>query len=337
LVNKIALNWVNLTKTDTPFYFSDILVFMRILVTGASGMLGNAIFTELLKFHPKQFVWGPSRKELDLLDIGSVNDYLNEFDFDLIIHCAALVGGIAANIDKPFDYLNTNIRMDSNLMKAAHKKRVHNFMYMASSCMYPATVSQPMKEDDLFTGPLEKTNEGYALAKLVGTKTVEVVANELNWRAFIISNMYGPGDKYELNSSHLIAGVIKKIYLAKMNNSSSVEMWGTGHVRREFTYVGDVAKFLVSITEKLEPLPTVMNLGNGQDYAILEFYKFVCQELDFTGEIKANRNKPEGMAQKLMDSSVATLHGWKPETNIQVGIRESVKDFIARHQENYEK
>jgi GDP-L-fucose synthase len=310
---------------------------MRILVTGASGMLGNAIFTELLKFHPKQFVLGPSREELDLLDIGSVIEYLNEFNFDLIIHCAALVGGIAANIEKPFEYLNSNIRMDSNLMKAAHRKRVHNFMYMASSCMYPATVSQPMKEAKLLTGPLEKTNEGYALAKLVGTKTVEVVAKELNWRAFILSNMYGPGDKYELSNSHLIAGVIKKVYLAKVNNLSSVEMWGSGHVRREFTYVEDVAKFLVRIRENLEQMPPIMNLGNGKDYAILDFYKFVCKEMDFTGEIVANRNKPEGMAHKLMDSSVATRHGWRPETDIQVGIHESVKDFIARYQEHYEK
>ena len=301
---------------------------MRILITGSAGMLGRAIREELEKSTSGYRLSSPTSQDLDLLDGNAVEEFLDSGNFDLVIHCAALVGGIKANIEYPFDYLNTNIRIDSNVLTAAYKSSIQGLMYMGSSCMYPAHTNQPMKESQLLTGALEKTNEGYALAKLVGTKTVEFLAPNLNWHSFIISNMYGPGDKYDDENSHLIAAAINKVARAVKQGSSEIEMWGSGSARREFTYVYDISKYLVNIIPKLESIPIVMNLGSGIDYSIREYYEFVCKELGYTGRILSTLKQPEGMKQKLMDISLARTHGWTSETNIKDGIKVTIEDFL---------
>lgn len=321
------IHYIRLMAASIPP--SGILYNMRVLITGASGMLGSAIKKELMKCPADFYLKSPSSSELNLLNIDSICNYLDKEEFDLIIHCAAVVGGIEANIEYPFEYLNTNVQIDSNIMRIAYKKRIQGFMYMASSCMYPAETHQPMSENQLMTGPLEKTNEGYALAKLVGTKTIELVSTELDWRAFIISNMYGPGDKYDSKHSHLVAAVIEKVYAAKVNGIKNLEMWGSGFVRREFTYVSDIAKFLASVTGVLGELPPVMNLGSGIDYSVHDYYKLICNEFSFTGEIVSNPGKPEGMLQKLMDVSLAKHHGWKSETDLRTGIHKSIENFLS--------
>jgi nucleoside-diphosphate-sugar epimerase len=303
---------------------------MRILITGGKGMLGSAIKNQLRQKTGVSFVSAPSRYELDLLDYPSLKEFLVLGNFDLVIHCAALVGGIRASVDHPFEFLNTNVRIDSNLMHAALELRIPALMYMASSCMYPAITSQPMAEEQLLTGELEETNEGYALAKLVGTKMVEAVAKNMNWRAFILSNLYGPGDKYGEDNSHLIAAIINKVSKAVRSGESSIEMWGSGNARREFTYVEDVAQYLVQSIEKIDSLPPVMNLGFGREYSVLEYYNFVCTELSFFGSITPNLTQPEGMQQKLMDSSLARSYGWNPKTEIGDGIRITVSEFLSR-------
>ena len=312
-----------------------ILHSMRILITGSTGMLGKAIKRELEKSSSSYFVNSPSSQVLDLLNISSVRDYLKTGSFDLVIHCAALVGGIKANMQRPFEYLNTNVRIDSNLMTAALEFGVQGFMYMASSCMYPANTKQPMTENQILTGPLEKTNESYALAKLVGTKTVESLSAKLNWHSFILSNMYGDDDKYGDENSHLIAAIVNKVSRAKNQNLQEVEMWGSGSARREFTYVNDVAKYLVNIIPTLASIPTLMNLGSGIDYSIREYYEFVCEEFEYQGKIIANLNGPEGVKQKLMDISLAKAHGWTAETNIRSGIRATIEDFLNKQGVNY--
>jgi nucleoside-diphosphate-sugar epimerase len=305
---------------------------MRILITGGSGMLGRAILSAFKESTGDHFIYSPPRSDLDLLDLKSVSHYLAKNQIDSIIHCAALVGGIQANIANPFEYLNTNIRLDSNLMSAAQEERVTNFLYVASSCMYPANTTQPMKESQILTGEPEKTNEGYALAKIVGTKTVEIVGEELNWRTLILSNMYGPGDKYNYAESHLIAAIIKKVTEAKSNNSSYIQMWGTGAVRREFTYVDDIADYISKLIFNLDKIPQIMNVGIGVDYSVREYYELVSKALSYEGEIRCDSSKPEGMFSKLMDSSIAVQNGWIPTTDIRSGLQTTIEDFMMNHQ-----
>ncbi len=293
-------------------------------------MLGSAINNQLRQNSLVTSISTPSRSELDLLDYSALKEFLIAGNFDLVIHCAALVGGIRASVDHPFEFLNTNIRIDSNLMHASLELEIAGLMYMASSCMYPAVTNQPMNEHQLLTGELEETNEGYALAKLVGTKMVEAVAQKLDWRAFILSNLYGPGDKYGEGNSHLIAAIIKKVSKAIKNGERNIEMWGSGNARREFTYVEDVAEYLVQVVGKLNSLPPVMNLGLGHEYSVREYYDFVCKEFSYNGSITPNLTQPEGMQQKLMDSSLARSHGWNPKTEIKNGIRITVNEFLSR-------
>ena len=217
-------------------------------------------------------------------------------------------------------------------MSAALAEKIPNFLYTASSCMYPARTSQPMKETQLLTGALEETNEGYALAKIVGTKTVEAVGGSLNWRTLVLSNLYGPGDKYDISTSHLVAAIIRKVIEAKGANAQNIRMWGTGNVRREFTFVNDVAEYVARIVFNLEQIPQIMNLGSGIDYSVKEYYDLICEAAGYTGEIISDPTQPEGMLSKLMDSSIAYKNGWKPTTDIRGGIKIAIEDFVLNHQ-----
>jgi len=295
-------------------------------------MLGRAISRALTKPSGDQIIFAPSRSELELLNQDSVSRYLVDNQINSIIHCAALVGGIQANIAYPFEYLNTNIRIDSNLMSAAFTERIKNFLYIASSCMYPATATEPMKEGQLLTGEFEKTNEGYALAKIVGTKTVEAIGKSLNWRTLILSNMYGPGDKYDTSKSHLIAAIVRKVIEAKSTNTQNIEMWGTGNVRREFTFVNDVADYVSKTISHLEKIPHTMNLGAGVDYSVREYYELVCEAVNYTGKITSDLTRPEGIISKLMDSSIAHQNGWNPRTDMRTGIQLTIEDFMSNNQ-----
>lgn len=302
---------------------------MRILVTGGSGMLGRAILKAFKTSAGNHVIYSPPHSDLDLLDLKSVSHYLSENQINSIIHCAALVGGVQANRARPFEFINSNIRMDSNLMSAAFSEGVAKFLYIASSAMYPAVTSQPMKEIQLLNGKPEPSNEGYALAKIIGTKTMELVGNNLNWRTLILSNMYGPGDNYQDNRSQLIAAIIKKVSNAKNNGEGYIQMWGTGEARREFTFVNDVAEYISSIVLRQEMIPQTMNLGSGIDYSIREYYEFVCQALGYEGEIRSDSSRPEGMHLKLMDSSIALQNGWKPRVGIKEGIQIAIDDYMS--------
>ena len=308
-----------------------IVSSMRILITGGSGMLGRAVTNALLEASGGHMVFAPERAELDLLNQESIALYLAEKGINSIVHCAALVGGIQANIDNPFEYLNTNVRLDSNLMTAALSVNVENFLYMASSCMYPTSASQPIMETELLNGVLEKTNEGYALAKIVGTKSVEAAGKHLNWRTLVLSNLYGPGDKYDVSNSHLLAAIIRKVSDAKASKTNSIQMWGTGNVRREFTFVTDVADYISRIIFCLDKIPQTMNLGAGIDFSVREYYELVCEVANYNGEIIGDISRPEGMLRKLMDSSIANHKGWNPKTDIRTGIRITMDHFELNH------
>lgn len=309
---------------------------MQILVTGGSGMLGRAIQNKLSKSN--HTILAPTRKELDLLNSQSCQNFFENHTVDSIIHCAAVVGGIKANIDNPYTFINSNLRIDLNVFETARKFNVKNLIYIASSCMYPTNLLVAMPEDLIGSGPLESTNEGYALAKLVGTKTVSITADELglNWRTLVLSNLYGPGDHFGAERSHLVAAIIKKVAEAKNSNSKTIEMWGDGSARREFTFVDDVAEFIVANLEILDLLPIVLNLGSGLDYSVKEYYEAVLKCFDFSVEIRPDIAKPSGMQRKLLNSDRAKSHGWNPKTSLKEGLKSTVEWYLKQGESKLE-
>ena len=237
---------------------------MKVLLTGSRGMLGSAI----LKVIPSSYdVEKPTRAELNLLSPQDVTSFIANSKPDVIIHVAAKVGGIQANIDNPFEFLTENLRIDLNVLTAAQASAIPRLFYIGSTCMYPKDQAGPLVEKDILTGILEPTNEGYALAKIIGSKIVEIVATKenLNWRVLIPSNLYGPGDNFNPNGSHLVAAIIRKVDHAIKTDSPMIEMWGDGKSRREFTFVDDVAQFICYSLTNMELLPTKMNIGTGLD------------------------------------------------------------------------
>jgi GDP-L-fucose synthase len=298
-------------------------------------MLGSAIHKALIQKTPNDEIYAPSSSELNLLDSKLVEEKIAQFKPDQIIHCAAKVGGIQANIDDPFSYSFSNVLMDSNLINVALSQKVNSFLYFGSSCMYPAETSQPIFESQILTGALEKTNEGYALAKILATKLISTIATQfkLDWHVLILSNLYGPGDKYSENNSHLVAAVIQKIDAAIRSSSNNVEMWGDGLAKREFTYVNDVASFIVNKIGETKSMPSVMNLGAGEDYTVRDYYEKIAQVMGFGGEIISSPSKPVGMKRKLMDSSLAASHGWNPKTDLDSGLLETIEHYRANREE----
>ena len=268
----------------------------------------------------------PSRVELDLMDKDQIQKFFNKKKISTIIHCAAKVGGISANIEKPADFILENLLIDSNLLSVAREANIKNLIYFGSSCMYPRDFRQPLKEIDILGGPLEPTNESYALSKISAARVVTATAIQegLSWRVLIPSNLYGPGDNFNPSTSHLVASIIFKAKESLDNNSKELEIWGDGHARREFTYVGDVADFVVSNLNNISEWDPVMNIGIGLDYSIREYYEKVCKILHLTISFKYNLDKPVGMKQKLMDSAIANRHGWSPTTTLDEGLVQTI-------------
>lgn len=293
---------------------------MKVLVTGGRGMLGQNVLAELTRLGHEPVA--PTSSELDLRDSVRTQEFMSKTDLDCVIHCAAVVGGIQANIDGGGRFLTENLEIDHSVIFSAHKTDIKNFLYIGSSCMYPANVLRPLKVEDLLTAPLEPTNASYALAKLTGAKTVEAFSNfqGRNWKIFVASNLYGPGDHFEPTRSHLLAAIIAKVSAAKKENASEIVMWGDGQVRREFTYISDFSRWIASSIERLSDFPSVLNVGSGIDYKVEEYYKFVMEVLNFQGTLERDLSKPNGNLRKLMDSSEAFERGWKPSTTIHEGI-----------------
>jgi len=306
---------------------------VRILITGSNGMLGSSILEVLTSRFQDLEILSPSRNDLDLLKSHEVEEYIEDNPSDIIIHCAAKVGGIQANIKDPFSYFFSNVLMDSNLINAAQSQKVNSFLYFGSSCMYPSEANQPILESQLLTGALEKTNEGYALSKILASKLISTIATQfaLDWHVFILSNLYGPGDKYSKESSHLVAAVIQKIDLAIHSGSKHVEMWGDGLARREFTYVTDVANFVAEKLGETQSMPSIMNLGAGVDFTVRSYYEKIAQAMGFFGDIIPLPDKPVGMKRKLMDSSLAASFGWNPKTDLDSGLLETIERFRSDH------
>jgi GDP-L-fucose synthase len=250
---------------------------MKVFLTGGRGMLGQHIKTELERLG--HVVLAPTSSDLDLKDSIATSEFIEQTSPDAVIHSAAVVGGIQANIDGGGRFLTENLEIDHAVIFAARKANIKNFIYIGSSCMYPANRMDPLQVSDLLSGPLEPTNASYALAKISGTKAVEAFDSleNFNWKTFVASNLYGPGDHFEPGRSHLLAAIISKVLIAKEENSKQIVMWGDGKVRREFTYVEDVAEFVITNISKIVDWKLMMNVGAEEDHSILEYYEMVCK------------------------------------------------------------
>lgn len=301
---------------------------MRILITGGNGMVGKNILEHNKASNYE--ILAPSSSELNLRDFDSVNNYIKQNKPDVIIHAAGLVGGIQANMARPVDFLVYNLDMGRNIIMAAKENGVKYFLNMASSCMYPREAQNPLQEELILNGELEPTNEGYAIAKVVATRLCEYIVKEnpeLQYKTVIPCNLYGKYDKFSPEHSHMVPAVIKKIYEAKQNNATEIDIWGDGLARREFMYTGDLADFVFYALENFERMPQNINVGLGFDYTINEYYQAIADAVGFTGKFVHDLSKPIGMKQKLIDDSKLNQFGWKHQTTLQEGIKNTLSYF----------
>ena len=311
-----------------------------IFVAGHSGMVGNSILRQLIKKGYKNLIL-PTRKDLDLLDSESVKNWFQTNKPNVVILAAAKVGGIEANFRYPADFILENLKIQTNIIDNSWQNDVERFLFLGSSCIYPKLSPQPIKEEYLLTGPLEITNESYAIAKIAGIKLCAALKKQYGFDAISLmpTNLYGPGDNYHPSNSHVLPALIKKFYDAKVNNSPTVTCWGSGNPRREFLYVDDLAeasiyileniskKNEILINEKTNPYG-IINIGSGKDIAIRELSDLVAQEIGFKGDIVWDSSKPDGTERKLLNISKANKLGWFPKIDLFNGINKTVDWFL---------
>ena len=302
----------------------------KIFVAGHRGMVGSALVRRL---HAGGFtnVVTRSRAELDLLDQRAVNDFLAVENPDYIFIAAAKVGGIQANNEFRADFIYQNLMIEANLIHGAHMSNVQRPMLLGSSCIYPRDCPQPIREDYLLTGPLEPTNEPYAIAKIAGIKLCESY-NRQYGRQYVCAmptNLYGPNDNYDLASSHVLPALIRKAHEARERNDSEYVVWGSGTPRREFLYVDDLADACVHLMERGYDGP-IVNVGTGEDVTIRELAETVMQVVGFNGRIVFDTSKPDGTPRKLLDVSRLSALGWRARTTLRDGIAMANADFVGQ-------
>jgi len=296
----------------------------KIYISGHNGMVGSAtmkIFEEV-GYHK---IITASRKELDLTKQTDVFDFFERERPDVVILAAAKVGGIQANIDNPATFLLDNLQIQNNLISASHKFGVKKFVFLGSSCIYPKECQQPMKEEMLMTGKLEPTNEGYALAKIAGLKLLEGMHQQFGMHSISLMpcNLYGPNDSFDLNHSHVLSALVKRLTDAKGLGIKEIELWGSGKARREFMHVEDCAKAIQYMLENYSD-PKFINIGWGEDVSIKELAELILEELDYDILIKWNTNKPDGMLRKCLDVTRMKELGFYPSITLRNGVKEMI-------------
>lgn len=303
---------------------------MKLLITGGSGMVGKNLI-EFLNLKSNFSILSPSSSDLNLLNLNSLEKYISKNQPDAIIHCAGLVGGIQANIKNPYHFLYVNLQMGINLIHAATNNKIEKFINLGSSCMYPKNREGELKESDILTGPLEPTNEGYALAKITTSKLCEFSSAQygLNYKTLIPCNLYGMHDKFDPSNSHMIPAVIRKIHEAKKNNSS-VTIWGNGEARREFMYAEDLSDFILLALNNYDELDVYTNVGLGQDYSILEYYQAISKVVGYEGEFLFDITRPVGMNRKLCSVQKQNILGWSPKHSLEDGLKKT-NDFFIKY------
>ncbi|MDF3129729.1 GDP-L-fucose synthase [Kiritimatiellaeota bacterium B1221] len=301
----------------------------KIYICGHRGMVGSSIMRALQARGDCELVTRTHR-ELDLCNQAEVNAFFASEKPDAVIHCAAKVGGIHANRSYPAEFIYQNLAMATHVIHAAWQHGVQRLVYLGSSCIYPREAPQPMQEDCLLTGPLESTNEAYALAKISGLKMCQYYRSQYGvcFHSAMPTNLYGPGDNYHPDNSHVIPGLIRRFHQAKVDQDPSVILWGTGTPKREFLHVDDLASGVLHVLD-LENPPDIVNIGYGDDISIRDLADLVKSAVGYEGRIELDPSMPDGTPRKLMDNSRIRELGWKPTISLEEGLARTVKEFLA--------
>ncbi len=320
------------------------MIAPKIYVAGHRGMVGSAI-VRTLQVQGQTNIVTRTHAELDLTNQGEVNAFFAAEKPDQVYLAAAKVGGIHANNTYPAEFIYQNLMMQANVIEAAFQSGVKKLLFLGSSCIYPRLASQPMKEDALLTGTLEPTNEPYAIAKIAGIKLCESYNRQygasygVDYRSVMPTNLYGPGDNYHPENSHVIPALIRRFHEAKANNIPAVTIWGTGTPKREFLHVDDMAAASVHVMnlpkttydQHAQPMLSHINVGCGEDITIGELAATIARVINYQGEIVFDTSKPDGAPRKLMDISRLSSLGWKAEVGLEVGLNLAYKDFLNKY------
>jgi GDP-L-fucose synthase len=301
----------------------------RIWIAGHRGMVGSAIVRRLESEGCEMLT--ATRAELDLKEQAAVRQWVDLKTPDAIVIAAAKVGGILANQSYPAEFLYDNLMIEANIIDAAHRADVDRILFLGSSCIYPKMAPQPIVEEALLTGPLEPTNEWYAVAKIAGIKLAQAYREQYgrDYISAMPTNLYGPGDNFDLNSSHVLPALIRKAHEAKQANAPSIMIWGSGRPRREFLHADDCADACVFLLKNYSDIGHV-NVGSGSDLSILELTKIVCKVVGFTGQIVKDEDKPDGTPRKLMSSVKLSSMGWQPSISLEHGIEDTYRWFLQQ-------
>ncbi len=307
-------------------------IYGKVFVAGHRGMVGKAVVRRLQKCAGVQLLIA-TRDELDLTKQSAVDEYFAQNKPDIVVFAAAKVGGIHANMTYPVEFMTDNLLMSVNVARAAYENHVSRLLYLGSTCIYPRNAPQPLKESALLSDYLEKTNEAYALAKIAGLKLCEYYRRQYGalFYSAMPTNMYGPGDNYHPDNSHVLPALIRRFHEAKLDNSSSVLIWGTGSPKREFMHVDDLADAILFLLTLADP-PDWVNVGTGEDVSILELAQLVAKTVGFQGEIKTDPSKPDGTPRKVTDMSLMHSLGWKHKISLKDGIAETYRHFLQEYE-----
>ncbi|MBN7813505.1 GDP-L-fucose synthase [Algoriphagus sp. H41] len=304
----------------------------KIYIAGHRGMVGSAIWRALEAKGYSNLI-GQTSSELDLRDQEAVTSFFSEHKPDVVIDAAARVGGILANNTYPYQFLMENMQIQNNLIDSSFRTDVQKFIFLGSSCIYPKLAPQPLKEEHLLTGPLEPTNEWYAVAKITGVKACESIRKQYgrDYISLMPTNLYGPFDNFDLNTSHVLPAMIRKFHLAKEGGNVPVELWGSGTPMREFLYVEDLADAVVFALEN-EFHDNLYNVGTGVDLTIKELAELIQKTVGHSGEILWDSSKPDGTPRKLMDVSKMENAGWKAKVGLEEGIKKTYQWFLENQE-----
>ena len=303
----------------------------KIYVAGHSGLVGGAV-VRVLTSRGFSNLLTRSRSEVDLRDQQAVRDLFADEKPELVILAAAKVGGIKANFDAPVEFLVENLQIQNNVIRAAHEAGARKLLFLGSSCIYPKFAPQPIPESALLSGSLEPTNEAYAIAKIAGIKLCQAFSREYdaNFISVMSTNLYGPGDDFDLETSHVLAALLRKAHEAKMSGAGAMIVWGTGTPRREFLHVDDLAAAVLFLLEQYNS-SEIINVGCGEDISIRELAELICEVVGFRGELRWDRSKPDGTPRKLLDISRIKNLGWKPT----IALRDGIARFYEWFLDNY--